>query len=109
MKTITVTLYEKTAIGEDAFHKTIWGETPVNVSGVLFAPSSAQEILDSTNLYGKKAIYTLAIPKGDTHVWEDCKVRFLNQDWHVFGIPLEGIDENIPLAWNKKVMVERYE
>ena len=69
MKTITVTLYEKTAIGEDAFHKTIWGETPVNVSGVLFAPSSAQEILDSTNLYGKKAIYTLAIPKGDTHVW----------------------------------------
>lgn len=109
MKTITVTLYEKTAIGEDAFHKTIWGETPVNVSGVLFAPSSAQEILDSTNLYGKKAVYTLAIPKGDTHVWEDRRVRFLNQDWHVFGIPLEGIDENIPLAWNKKVTVERYE
>lgn len=109
MKTITVTLYEKTAIGEDAFHKTIWGETPVNVSGVLFAPSSAQEILDSTNLYGKKAVYTLAIPKGDTHTWEDCKVRFLDQDWHVFGIPLEGIDENIPLAWNKKVTVERYE
>lgn len=109
MKTITVTLYERTAIGEDAFHKTIWGETPVNVSGVLFAPSSAQEILDSTNLYGKKAVYTLAIPKGDTHVWEDRRVRFLNQDWHVFGIPLEGIDENIPLAWNKKVTVERYE
>lgn len=109
MKTITVTLYEKTAIGEDAFHKTIWGETPVNVSGVLFAPSSAQEILDSTNLYGKKAVYTLAIPKGDTHVWEDRRVRFLDQDWHVFGIPLEGIDENIPLAWNKKVTVERYE
>ena len=109
MKTITVTLYEKTAIGEDAFHKTIWGETPVNVSGVLFAPSSAQEILDSTNLYGKKAVYTLAIPKGDTHVWEDRRVRFLDQDWHVFGIPLEGINENIPLAWNKKVMVERYE
>ena len=109
MKTITVTLYEKTAIGEDAFHKTIWGETPVNVSGVLFAPSSAQEILDSTNLYGKKAVYTLAIPKGDTHVWEDCKVRFFDQDWHVFGIPLEGINENIPLAWNKKVTVERDE
>lgn len=109
MKTITVLLYEKTEIGQDAFHKTMWREEPVQVSGVLCAPSSAQEILDSTNLYGKKAIYTLAIPKGDTHNWEDCKVSFFGQDWHVFGIPLEGIEGNIPLAWNKKVTVERYE
>lgn len=109
MKTTTVTLYEKTAAGEDPFNNTTWTETPVDVPGVLYSPSSAQEILDGINLYGKKAIYTLAIPKGDQHEWEDCKVHFLDQDWHVFGIPLEGIDENIPLAWNKKVTVERYE
>lgn len=109
MKTITVTLYEKTENGQDAFHKTIWTETPVDVSGVLYAPTSAQEVLDNINLYGKKAVYTLAIPKGDTHNWEDCRVSFNGEDWHVFGIPLEGIDENIPLAWNKKITVERYE
>lgn len=109
MKTITVTLYEKTQTGKDVFNKATYTETPVNVPGVLYAPSQAQEILDGINLYGKKAIYTLAIPKGDTHNWEDCKVSFNGQNWHVFGIPLEGIDENIPLAWNKKVTVERYE
>lgn len=109
MKTITVTLYEKTEAGQDAFHKTIWTETAVEVPGVLYAPASAQEILDNTNLYGKKAVYTLAIPKGDTHTWEDCRVSFNGEDFRVFGIPLEGIEENIPLAWNKKVTVERYE
>lgn len=109
MRTITVTLYEKTAEGEDPFYKTEWKETPVQISGVLYAPSSAQEILDGVNLYGKKAVYTLAIPKGDTHNWEDCRVSFNGEDYRVFGIPLEGIDENIPLAWNKKVTVERYE
>ena len=75
----------------------------------VVSPASSQEILDATNLYGKKAIYTLAIPKGDTHTWEDCKVSFFGEDWHVFGVPLEGIESIIPLAWNKKVTVERYE
>lgn len=116
IKTITVTLYERTATGAvDDFNKETYTETAVEVPGVLCAPSSSQEILDGINLYGKKAIYTLAIPKGDTHSWEDCKVSFSpsgtggQQDWHVFGIPLEGIECDIPLAWNKKVTVERYE
>lgn len=109
MKTITVTLYEKTETGKDAFNKATYTEKAVEVSGVLYAPSTAQEITDAINLYGKKAIYTLGIPKGDTHNWENCRVSFGGKDWHVFGIPLEGIDENIPLAWNKKVTVERYE
>lgn len=33
---------------------------------------------------------------------------FLGRKWHVLGFAIEGIDENIPLDWNKKVMVERY-
>lgn len=108
-KTITVTLYEKTPDGVDAFNKQQYIETPVDVPNVLYAPASSQEILDSINLYGKKAVYTLAIPKGDAHEWEDCRVSINGVDFKVFGIPLEGIDENIPLAWNKKVTVERYE
>lgn len=109
LKTITVTLYEKTPAGRDGFNKTIYTETAVDVSDVLVAPASAQETLDAVNLYGKKAVYTMAIPKGDTHNWEDSRVHFFDKDWHVFGIPLEGIEGNIPLRWNKKVTVERYE
>ena len=106
---ITVTLWNKTQTGTDPLGAPIYEETPEQVEDVLVAPASSQEILDNTNLYGKKAIYTLAIPKGDAHDWEDKKVSFFGQDWHVFGIPLEGIVENIPLRWNKKVTVERYE
>lgn len=106
---ITVTLYEVTETGVDAFNQSVFKETPVEVSNVLVTPSSQSEILDSVNLYGKKAVYTLAIPKGDTHDWEDRRVDFFGERWRVFGIPSEGIDGLIPLDWNKKVTVERYE
>ena len=109
IKGIDVTLYEKTQNGTDDFNKEVFVETATTVKNVLVAPASAQETLDGINLYGKKAVYTLAIPKGDTLAWEDCRVSFFGQDWRVFGIPLEGIECNIPLAWNKKVTVERYE
>lgn len=106
---ITVTLYNKTVDSTDGFGDPIYTETGVSVYDVLVYPSSAQEILEMTNLYGKKAVYTLAIPKGDTNTWEDKRVSFFGEDWHTFGIPTEGIEANIPLRWNKKVMVERYE
>lgn len=109
LKGITVTLYEAQQTGVDGFGASIYEEVPVPVENVLVAPSSQNEILDATNLYGRKAIYTLGIPKGDAHQWENRKVSFFGQDWRAFGIPLQGQDELIPLAWNKKVMVERYE
>lgn len=109
MTGITVTLYEVKQTGTNEFNEPIYEETPTQVNNVLVAPTSTQEILDSINLYGRKAVYTLAIPKGDTHEWENRKVSFFGKDFRVFGIPTEGIDENIPLAWNKKVTVEVYE
>ena len=107
---ITVTLYEpKGVTGEDPFGAPIKTETAVQVNNVLVSPTSAQEILDAINLYGRKAVYTLAIPKGDTHSWENARVSFFGKDFRVFGIPLEGIECDIQLAWNKKVTVEVYE
>lgn len=107
MKGITVTLYTKTASGTDGFNRTIYTEASTTVDNVLVAPASAQEVLDSMELYGKKAVYTLGIPKGDTHSWEDAKIEFFGQTWQSFGIPLEGIEDLIPLDWNKKVTVAR--
>lgn len=109
IKGITITLITLVQTGTDPLGAPIYRESPEEISNVLVAPSSAQEILDSTELYGKKAVYTLGIPKGDTHVWEDKCVEFFGKRWHVFGVPLEGIESMIPLSWNKKVMVERYD
>lgn len=109
IKGVQITLYEKTKTGEDEFNAPVYAETAEPVDNVLIAPATSQEILDTINLYGKKAVYTLAIPKGDTHDWMDKHVSFFGEEWKTFGIPLEGIECNIPLDWNKKVMVERYE
>lgn len=112
IKGITVTLYEpvgSTGTEYDPFGAPIYNESPVSVNNVVVAPATSQEIIDSINLYGRKAVYTLAVPKGDTHNWENRRVTIKGVDYRVFGIPLEGIECDIPLDWNKKVTVERYE
>ena len=72
------------------------------------ALESGEEVLETLNLTGRKAVYQLGIPKGDGHDWEGKRVAFFDQSWRVIGIPLEGQEELIPLGWNKKVKVERY-
>lgn len=109
IKGIKVVLYEKTQTGTDPFNKPIYSETPVSVDNVLVGEPTTNEITDSISLHGRKAQYTLAIPKGDTHNWENAKIEFFGQTWQSFGIPVQGIEENIPLSWNKKVWVSRYE
>lgn len=109
LKGITIVLYEKNKIGEDEFSSPIYEESPVEIENVLVSPSSSTDIVDSLNIYGKKAVYTLAIPKGDGHNWEDVTVEFFGEKWRTFGFPTEGIKHLIPLHWNKKVMVERYD
>lgn len=104
----TVVLLEKQQTGVDAFNRPTYAEVPVEVENVLIAPLSDQEVLDTLNLTGRKAVYQLGIPKGDAHNWENQRVQFFGQTWQVIGIPTEGQDELIPLFWNKKVKVERY-
>lgn len=105
---ITVRLYERTELKRDEANEPVWWEVPVDVDNVLVAPSTDTEIVDAERLYGKKAVYTLALPKGDAHEWEHCRVDFFGHSWRVIGFGTEGIEANIPLSWNKKIMVERY-
>lgn len=110
MRGITVTLYDRTQTGTDALNHPIYTETAVSVDNVLVAPSSAVEVLEQTNLNGRKGEYVMAIPKGDTHEWvSGKKVSFFGRDWRIIEMPEEGIEWLIPLDWNKKVRVERYE
>ena len=109
IKGMPVKLYERVLSGTDEFDHPVYTATPVIVENVLVAPASTTEILDTLNLTGKKAVYNIAIPKGDSHTWQDCRVDFFGQSWRVIGLPQQGIDENIPGAWNQKWRVERYE
>lgn len=108
IKGITIILVDKIEMGNDPFGNPLFEDAEINIENVLVSPTSSDDIINQMTLTGKKAVYTLAIPKGDTHDWEDKEVKFFGKRWRTFGIPLEGIEDLIPLDWNKKVMVERY-
>lgn len=105
----TITLYDKVQVGVDPFNRPVYEDTPITVENVLIGEPTSQEIVDTLNLTGKRAVYTLGIPKGDTHTWTDRKVEFFGEVFRVIGTPLGGQEELIPLDWNKKAQVERYE
>ena len=105
---ITVILYERAETGRDAFNAPIYEETPVAVENVLVAPEKdgGEPIFDETDFKSRKAVYTLGLPKGDAHAWENCRVSFFGKNFRVIGMPTEGIEELIPLSWNRKITVE---
>ncbi|REJ29282.1 hypothetical protein [Caldibacillus debilis] len=109
IKGITVTLINKKEIGKDPFGNPIYDDVEIEVDNVLVSPVSTEDIVHTLELTGKKAVYTLAIPKGDENDWEDAEVIFFGERWRTFGFVTQGIEHLIPGDWNKKVMVERYE
>lgn len=110
LKGITVKISVKVPIGRDAFNREIFEDALEDVENVLVAPlsQSSGEILNELSMNGKKVRYQLAIPKGDTHSWEDTTVEFFGEKWKTIGFSTIGIEDLIPLDWNRKVVVERY-
>lgn len=105
---IDVTLYTKTQTGTDAFHAPVYEDIPEIVHNVLVGEPAAEDLVNELQLYGKRLAYTLALPKGDAHDWHDVTVEFFGQKFRTYGDVTQGIESMIPLAWNKKVKVERY-
>ena len=109
LRGISIILYTKNKVGEDEFGAPVYEELPEVVNDVLVGEPEGSDVTDTLNLTGKRLAYTLAIPEGDTHEWRDRKVEFFGRKFRTFGEPVEGIEGMIPLRWNKKVKVERYE
>lgn len=109
IKGIPVKLSVKTQTGIDDFNRPTYEVSQEVVENVLVGEPSAEDVVNEINLSGKRIAYVLAIPKGDTHIWENTEVEFWGMTFKTVGIPTQGIDDNIPLQWNKKVKVERYE
>lgn len=111
MTGVKVMLVEKTQTGVDALNHPIYEDSYIEVNNVLVGEPSTDEITNTMSLYGKMAKYTLAIPKGDTNSWTDTEVILpypFEGKYRTIGYPTAGIEANIPLSWNKKVLIERY-
>lgn len=111
MKTVTIQLVTKTETGTDDLNQPIYEDVVIEVEGVLVGEPSSDDIANSLSMYGKMAKYTLAIPKGDANEWTDTEVILpapFAGKYRTIGFPTAGIEANIPLKWNKKVMVEQY-
>lgn len=109
---ITVQLKEKADTGIDPFGMPVDGaETLIDVDDVLVGEPSTEDVTSVLSLYGKKVAYTLAIPKGDTNDWVNKEVILPEPfagTYRTVGEPTAGIEANIPLKWNKKVKLERF-
>lgn len=109
LKGIDVVLFLRKQTGTDGFHAPVYEEREEVVHNVLVGEPDAEEIVNDLQLYGRRLAYTLALPKGDDHDWTNARVRFFGQDFHTYGPVTQGIESMIPLCWNRKVKVERYE
>ena len=109
IKGITIVLLERMQTSVDGFNRPVYEYKKKFIPNVLVAPASSDDVTTSIDLTGKRAEYMLAIPKGDKNDWADRIVEFFGHQWKTIGFPIEGIEANIPLDWNKKVMVELYE
>lgn len=107
IKGTTIILYNRIQNGLDEFNRPVWQETAEQVDNVLIGEPTTQEVVDELNLSGKRLDYTLGIPKGDAHDWVNKRVGFFGEVFETIGYPTQGIDDLIPLDWNKKVKVSR--
>lgn len=109
IKGVSVTLYTEEFKGRDKDGNDIFETTPVVVDDVLVGEPTTDDITTSTDLYGKKIVYILGIPKTDDHNWMDKVVEIFGSKYRTFGFPMKGIDSNIPGHRSTKIRVERYE
>lgn len=108
IKGVTVVLHERTLNGTDEIGSPIYKTTDTSVKDVLWSPSTVDDNISQTRLEGTKELYTLCIPKGNTNTWLENTVTFNGKTFHCYA-ETEYIEENVPLRWNKKVLVERYD
>ena len=109
LKGITIQLFVRGEITDPFGAPEIADGHTIDVDNVLYGEPSTEDVTNTLNLYGKRVAYVLAIPKGDTHKWTDTLVRLPDGVYRTIGFPTHGIDELMPLAWNMKVKVERYD
>lgn len=108
IKGVSVVLHARAIKEYDPLGNPIYEYTDVTVNNVLWNVSSVDDLIDTSRLEGTQELYTLAIPKSDANTWLENTVTFNGKTYHCYA-ESEGIEDLIPLEWNKKVLVERYD
>lgn len=96
IKGTSVILHTTTQTGTDPFNNPIYAFTDVTVKNVIIGNVSTNEQQENLDLYGKKVVYELGIPSGDTYDWLDKDVTFFGRTWRTFGQYKECIVDNMP-------------
>lgn len=109
IKGIQVILHDRVISGSDSFGNPIYTEKDIPVDNVLVEPITQTDVISELDIRGRNIAYRLCIPKNDENEWENKRVTFFGKDFQTYGPVTEYIEGNIPLDWNKKVLVERYE
>lgn len=109
MRGETVILLNKTKTGIDSFGADIYEEEEIEVKDVLIGSPSTDDIATNLNLYGKRLLFILGIPKGDTNNWKDATVIIRGERYKTYGFPLIQTEANVPGRWNTQVKVVLYE
>ena len=102
---VSVTLIVRVPV-LDAFNHPTWTERREVVENVLIGEPVQSELENGADVKKARLAYVLAIPKGDTHDWEDAEVEFWGKRWRQYGRVVQGIEDLIPLDWHKKITVE---
>ena len=81
---------------------------PLPLTMFSFPPVSTEAQVNAApaELYGRRKLYQIAVPKGDSHRWSNCRVSFFGKMWRVIGGEKRGIESSIPLLWNAIYTVE---
>lgn len=105
----TITLLNKKQIGIDEFNQPVYADEEIQVDNVLYTTNLTDDIISTTNLVGKKDVHLIAIPKGDTHKWENQIVIIEGKKYHIFTPAKKGIEALVPSPWNAQYLCESYE
>lgn len=106
----SIKLKVNTQIGTDDFGMPVYESEWATLDNVLVCQPSSSDIENAVTMYGAKVVYQLCIPKGDTNDWRDTEVELPNRGiFHTIGDVIEYTEANVPLAWNRKVNLERTE
>lgn len=108
IKGMTVQYITQVQTGVDGFGAPIYTETAVNIDDVLVGQPTTDDITTTVSMYGKRCELVLGIPRTDEHEWVDAVVQIRGERFRTIGYPMRGVDENVPLRWNRNVKVERY-
>lgn len=108
IKGMTVQYIVQNQIGTDPFGAPIYSETAEDVNDVLVGQPTTDDVTTTVSLYDKRVELVLGIPRTDTHEWVDAVVQIRGERYRTIGYPMRGVDENVPLRWNRNVKVERY-